>query len=133
MCAAYSTGMCAAQCLKLMGCSRVIGSAGSAEKCALLEQLGIEAFNYKEEPPLVALQRLCPDGIDIYFDNVGAEHLEAALEVMKDQGRVVACGTISGYDVPPEERYGVKNLFLVVAKSITFQGFITNEVNFPPP
>ena len=66
-------------------------------------------------------------------DNVGAEHLEAALEVMRDQGRVVACGTISGYDVPPEERYGVKNLFLIVAKSITFQGFITNEVNFPPP
>ena len=60
--------------------------------------------------------------MDIYFDNVGGPTLEAALEVMKDFGRVIACGQISQYDLPPEEKYGVRNLFHVVAKRLTFQG-----------
>lgn len=127
--AAGATGLCAAQALKLLGCT-VVGCAGSADKCAALERLGIAAFNYRAERPLAALQRLCPNGIDIYFDNVGGEMLEAALEVMRDFGRIIACGSISGYDQPPEERYGVRNLFHVVAKRLTFRGFITDTLSF---
>ncbi len=92
--AAGATGLVAAQSLKLLGCV-VVGSAGSDDKVALLESLGIHAFNYKTEDTLAALQRLCPEGVDIYFDNVGGPTLECALEVMNDFGRVIACGQIS--------------------------------------
>lgn len=129
--AAGATGSVAAQCLKIMGCT-VVGSAGSADKVALLREMGIEAFNYKDEAPLAALQRLAPAGIDIYFDNVGGEILEAAIEVMRDHGRIVACGQISQYDRAPAERYGVKNLFHVVAKRITMRGYITDTESFTP-
>ena len=130
--AAGATGLVAAQSLKLLGCSLVVGSAGSDDKVALLESLGIRAFNYKTEDTLAALQRLCPEGVDIYFDNVGGPTLESALEVMKDFGRVIACGQISQYDLPPEERYGVRNLFHVVAKRLTFQGYVTDPRSFTP-
>lgn len=122
--AAGATGLAAVQILKLMGCE-VIGSAGDSSKVKMLERLGVRAFNYKTEKPLTGLQRLAPKGVDIYFDNVGGEMLEAALEVMKDLGRVLACGTISQYDTRPEQKYGVKNLFHIVAKRIRFQGYIT--------
>ena len=60
--------------------------------------------------------------MDIYFDNVGGPTLEAALEVMNDFGRVIMCGSISQYDLPPKERYGIRNLFHVTAKRLTMQG-----------
>jgi NADPH-dependent curcumin reductase CurA len=117
---AGATGSCAAQILMQLGAT-VIGSAGTQEKVNMLRSLGIKAFNYKEESTLQALQRLAPDGVDVYFDNVGGQTLEDALEMMNDLGRIIACGSISQYDSTPESKYGVKNLFHIVAKRITFQ------------
>jgi NADPH-dependent curcumin reductase CurA len=76
---------------------RVIGSVGSDEKLEfILKELGFDGgFNYKKEKPLEALERLAPDGIDIYYENVGGEQLEAALERMNDWGRIVGCGMVS--------------------------------------
>lgn len=127
--AAGATGSTAAQILRNLGCD-VIGSAGSDEKVAMLTKLGVKAFNYKKEDTLAALQRLCPKGIDIFFDNVGGPTLEAALEAMRDFGRVIVCGAVSQYDTPAERRYGVRNLFHVTAKRITMQGFVTDQVSF---
>ena len=115
--------------LKLLGCT-VIGCASTPEKIQLLESIGVHAFNYKMEKPLDSLLRLAPNGLDIYFDNVGGEILESALEVMNDFGRIIACGSISGYDQPVEKRYGVRNLFHIVAKRLTFQGYITDPLSF---
>jgi NADPH-dependent curcumin reductase CurA len=124
--AAGAVGLVACQTLQNLGC-RVIGSAGSDDKVALLESIGVEAFNYKKEATLQGLRRLGPDGLNIFFDNVGGEVLEASLEMMNDFGRVVMCGAISQYDKPPAERYGVKNLFHVVAKQLKLQGFIVSS------
>lgn len=123
--AAGATGLTACQTLRNLGC-RVVGSAGSDEKVDLLKSMGFEAFNYKTEPVLEGLRRLCPDGLDVAFDNVGGMTLEAILEMMNDGGRVVVCGAISQYDTPPEQRYGVRNLFHVVAKQLKVQGFIVS-------
>lgn len=113
---------------------RVIGSVGSDDKLDfVVKELGFDAaFNYKKEKPADALARLAPDGIDIYYENVGGEHLEAALDAMNQNGRIVACGMISQYNLGPEERYGVKNLMSIVAKRITFRGFIVGDENFGP-
>ena len=110
----------AAQALRNFGCD-VIGSAGSDEKCAVLEKMGITAFNYKKKSVLSELKRLAPRGIDIYFDNVGGEFLEASIEVMREFGRIIACGSISQYDKHASDRFGVKNLFHIVAKRIKYQ------------
>lgn len=105
--------------------ARVIGCAGSAAKLAYLqEELHVDgAFDYKTEPPQAALERLCPDGIDVYFDNVGGTILEAAIGAMRDFGRCALCGMISAYnaeELPP----GPRNLFLAVARRLRLQGFI---------
>ena len=132
----------------------VIGSVGSDEKLDLIvKELGFDSgFNYKKEKPGEALRRLAPTGIDIYYDNVGGEQLEAALDAMKDWGRigkilvqrgvmlvtrwanseVVACGMIAEYNQPPEERYGVKNLFHVIGKRLLMQGFVVVDENMGP-
>lgn len=115
---------------------RVIGSVGSREKLALIrDELGIvdDGFVYKEvESPHEALHRLCPRGIDIYYDNVGGEQLDAALERMNKDGRIVVCGQVSQYNDKSEERYGVKNLFQLVAKSLTMRGFQVGDREFQP-
>lgn len=113
---------------------KVIGSVGSDEKLDyILNELGFDAgFNYKKEEPLEALRKLAPDGIDIYYENVGGVQLEAALEVMNDFGRVIACGMISEYSKPAGERYGIKNLMYIVSKRITFRGFIVGDKDFGP-
>jgi NADPH-dependent curcumin reductase CurA len=116
--AAGAVGSAAAQIGKLKGL-RVIGSAGSPDKVAWLQSLGIEAFDYRETPAKDALA----DGIDVYFDNVGGAQLEAALFALRPFGRVVACGAISRYnDERPEA--GPRNLGLVVTKRLRMQGFI---------
>lgn len=122
--AAGAVGSVAGQLAKLRGCS-MIGSAGSAEKVKMLtEELGFDAaFNYKEGSVYSQLKRLAPDGIDVYFDNVGGEHLEAALSALRVNGRIIACGGISGYneESPPP---GPRNMMLFVSKRLTMKGFI---------
>jgi NADPH-dependent curcumin reductase CurA len=116
--AAGAVGSAAAQIAKLKGL-RVIGSAGSEEKVEWLRSLGVEAFDYKQTRAREALA----DGIDVYFDNVGGEQLEAALTSLRPFGRVIACGGISRYnDTRPEP--GPRNMNLVVTKRLRIEGFI---------
>ncbi len=123
--AAGAVGSAAAQ-LALVRGAKVVGSAGSPEKVAWLEELGLLAFDYKQRPPHEALRELAPDGIDVYFDNVGGTHLEAAIGAMRPFGRVVACGAISRYsDAEPEP--GPRNLFMLFTKRLTVQGFIVSD------
>lgn len=112
----------------------VIGSVGDDEKLEFLtKELKFDAgFNYKKESASDALQRLAPNGIDIYYENVGGEQLDAALLAMNPFGRIVACGMISQYNKKPGEEYGVKNLMLVVGKRITFRGFIVSDDDMAP-
>jgi NADPH-dependent curcumin reductase CurA len=122
--AAGAVGSMVGQLAKLRGC-RAVGSAGSPEKVALLtSELGYDAgFDYKAEQPAQALRELCPDGIDIYFDNVGGEQLEAALDRMNVHGRIPLCGAISGYneEQPPP---GPRNFLALLPKRLTVRGFI---------
>lgn len=125
--AAGAVGSVAGQLAKLKGC-RVIGSAGSAEKVAYLkETLGFDAaFNYRDGPVHALLREAAPDGVDVYFDNVGGDHLEAALEALHDFGRVAMCGAISLYnatELPP----GPRNLPMVVRKRLMLRGFIISD------
>merc|ERR1711915_561345 len=122
--ASGAVGQLAGQFAKLHGCY-VVGSAGSKQKVELLKnKLGFDdAFNYKEEPDLkAALERHLPNGIDIYFDNVGGEMLDAVLENMNHHGRIISCGMISQYNL--EERRGIKNLGHVITKRLKIEGFI---------
>ncbi|SDY08098.1 hypothetical protein SAMN05216215_1019131 [Saccharopolyspora shandongensis] len=123
--AAGAVGSLAGQIAKLRGASRVIGSAGSAEKVRyLVDELGFDAaFNYHDGPVIEQLKAAAPDGIDVYFDNVGGEHLEAAIEVLNDFGRVAECGMISQYN-NAEPKPGPNNLFKIVSKRLKLQGFI---------
>jgi len=121
--AAGCTGLVACQTFKALGCT-VVGSAGADDKVELLKGLGVQAFNYKKESYLAGLQRLCPDGINIAFDNVGGDCLEAMLEMINERGRIVLCGAMSQYDASPDKRFGIKNLFHAIAKQVRLEGFI---------
>ena len=125
--AAGAVGNVAGQLAKLRGC-RVIGSAGSGEKVQhLLEKCGFDAaFNYKTGPVLEQLNRAAPDGIDIYFDNVGGESLEAALSALRVHGRIIACGGISGYN-DEKPKPGLSNLFNITTKRLTMKGLIVGD------
>jgi NADPH-dependent curcumin reductase CurA len=125
--AAGAVGSMVGQIAKLRG-SRVIGSAGSAEKVAFLrEELGFdEAFNYRDGDVHSLLAQAAPEGIDVYFDNVGGDHLEAAIFALRDFGRIALCGAISMYNAtspPPAPR----NLALSVARRLTLRGFIVTD------
>jgi NADPH-dependent curcumin reductase CurA len=124
--AAGAVGSAAGQMAAIAGC-RVLGSAGSAEKLAWLRELGFDGvFDYREQSPREALAELAPDGIDIYFDNVGGDQLEAAIGALRTRGRVVACGSISRYnDAQPAP--GPRNMFLVVTKRLRIEGFIIRD------
>jgi NADPH-dependent curcumin reductase CurA len=124
--AAGAVGSAAGQMAAIAGC-RVVGSAGSVEKLAWLRELGFDGvFNYREQSPREALAELAPDGIDIYFDNVGGDHLEAAIGALRTYGRVVACGSISRYN-DAELSPGPRNMFLVVTKRLRIEGFIIRD------
>jgi NADPH-dependent curcumin reductase CurA len=126
--AAGAVGSVAGQLAKLRGAARVIGSAGSDAKVAyLLDELGFDsAFNYRrDEPVRRQLRAAAPDGIDVYFDNVGGEHLEAAIASLKPFGRAALCGAISQYnDTDPT---GPRNMSLCVGKRLTLRGFIVSD------
>ncbi|KAK7327692.1 hypothetical protein VNO77_21780 [Canavalia gladiata] len=125
--ASGSVGSLVGQYAKLMGCY-VVGCAGNQKKVALIkEKLGFDdAFNYKEEKDLNStLKRYFPDGIDIYFDNVGGEMLEAAVANMKAFGRVAICGVISEYT--DSGKRASPNMLDVVYKRITIRGFLAAD------
>jgi NADPH-dependent curcumin reductase CurA len=124
--AAGAVGSAVGQMARIAGC-RVIGSAGSAEKVAWVRELGCDAaFDYRERSPREALAELAPDGIDIYFDNVGGDHLEAAIGALRTYGRIVACGSISRYN-DAEPTPGPRNMFMVVTKRLRVQGYIISD------
>ncbi|MDH4177205.1 MAG: NADP-dependent oxidoreductase [Thermoleophilia bacterium] len=124
--AAGAVGSAAGQVARLLGC-RVIGSAGAPEKLEWLRELGFdEAFSYRDRPVRGSLRELAPDGIDVYFDNVGGDHLEAAIGAMRLHGRIVACGAISRYN-DTEARPGPGNMFMVVTKRLAIRGFIISD------
>ncbi|XP_039133598.1 2-alkenal reductase (NADP(+)-dependent)-like [Dioscorea cayenensis subsp. rotundata] len=122
--ASGAVGQLVGQFAKLMGCY-VVGSAGSDEKVDLLKNKFDfdEAFNYKKEPDFnAALKRYFPEGIDIYFDNVGGAILDAVLLNMRPHGRISACGMISQYNLEKPE--GVHNLMHIIANRIRCKGFL---------
>ena len=122
--AAGAVGSIVGQIAKMQGC-RVVGMAGSDEKCQWLTgELGFDAaINYKTcEDYEAAIRETCPDGVDVYFDNVGGEILDSALACLNRHARVAVCGWISTYndgELPP-----LANLWQLVAQSVTIQGFV---------
>ncbi|WP_159618177.1 NADP-dependent oxidoreductase [Ruania rhizosphaerae] len=122
--AAGAVGTAVGQIAKLLGAKRVIGSAGSEEKVALLTQkYGYDAaFNYKDGDIRGQLAQAAPEGIDVYFDNVGGDHLEAALAVFNDGGRAALCGAISSYNTT-EPSPGPDNMANIITRALTLQGF----------
>lgn len=122
--AAGAVGTAAGQIARLLGAKRVIGSAGSAEKVRLLtEKYGYDvALNYKDAPIREQLAAAAPEGVDVYFDNVGGDHLEAALDVMNDGGHLALCGAIAAYntDAPIP---GPDNMANIITRALSIRGF----------
>ncbi|WP_371673242.1 NADP-dependent oxidoreductase [Streptomyces sp. NBC_00289] len=126
--AAGAVGSAAGQFARLLGAERVIGTAGGPDKCALLvEEFGYHAAaDYRAEPVREALTRLAPDGIDVYFDNVGGEQLAAALHALRTGGRVALCGMMSQFG--GERRSAdINQLIQAVLKRLTLRGFIVRD------
>ena len=126
--AAGAVGSMVGQFAKLSGAARVIGSAGSQDKIDyLLNDLGFDAaFNYHDGPAAELLAEAAPDGIDVYFDNVGGEQLEAAIGAMKLHGRIAICGMISGYNAKSPQP-GPRNLGLFIGRRISMTGFLVPD------
>jgi NADPH-dependent curcumin reductase CurA len=126
--AAGAVGSAVGRFAKLLGAARVVGSAGgSAKSQALVDELGYDdAFDYRAESAGSALSRVAPDGIDVYFDNVGGAQLVAALEAMRLGGRIALCGMISQYDesAPPND---INRLIEAVLRRVTIRGFIVRD------
>lgn len=126
--AAGAVGTVASQIAVAKGCE-VYGTAGSDEKCLFLEKdLGItKAINYKTSEHLIkSFHNACPEGVDVYFENVGGSHLEAALSIMRPNGRIALCGMIEQYnDTSP--RPGPNNLMAAIGKSLKIEGFIVSN------
>lgn len=131
--AAGAVGQIVGQIAKREGL-RVVGSVGSDEKLDFItKELGFDAgFNYKKENPKDALPRLAPEGIDINFENVGGDHLEAALNAMNKGGRMPICGMIAEYNVPAEKRKGVQGIQQVLTKTLKMEGFLVGMPDFGP-
>ena len=122
--AAGAVGSMAGQIAKLKGAARVIGSAGSDDKVRWLREIGFDAaFNYRAGSVLAQLREAAPDGIDVYFDNVGADHLDASLVALKPHGRVAMSGAIALYNAT-EPMPGPTNIGLVITKRLVLRGFI---------
>jgi hypothetical protein len=125
--AAGAVGSLVGQLAKTRG-SRVIGSAGSGEKVSyLLDELGFDAaFNYRDGDVSELLSAAAPDGIDVYFDNVGGDHLVAAISSMRQSGRIALCGAVSVYNATGPQP-GPWNLPLAIGKRLTLRGFIVTD------
>jgi NADPH-dependent curcumin reductase CurA len=133
--AAGATGSAAGQIAKIKGAKKVVGIAGGAEKCAyLVDELGFdEAVDYKNDNVAARLREACPDGMDLYFDNVGGSILNDCLANLAMRGRVVLCGAISTYnsDGPPP---GPSNYLNLLVRRGRMEGFIIIDYldRFPP-
>lgn len=126
--AAGSVGTIVGQIAKLKGC-HVIGIAGGADKCRMLtDKLGFDdAIDYKSEAVHKALRSKAPKGVDVYFDNVGGDILEACLFNLNIKGRIACCGAVSQYDGAPPA-HGPRGIpGLIVTKRITMQGFVVTD------
>ena len=125
--AAGAVGSMVGQIAKLRGAARVVGSAGSPGKVERLRTLGFDAaFDYHDGPVAQSLKATAPGGIDVYFDNVGGEHLEAAIGAMNLHGRAAICGMIAQYNAtePPAAPH---NLALLIGKRLTLRGFLVGD------
>ncbi|MEU4529812.1 NADP-dependent oxidoreductase [Micromonospora ureilytica] len=126
--AAGAVGSLVGQIAKLKGAGRVVGSAGSPAKVERLRALGFDAaFDY-HDGVRESLRAAAPDGVDVYFDNVGGDHLEAAISAMNLHGRVAICGMIAQYNAT-EPSAAPRNLALVIGKRLTLRGFLVNDHN----
>ena len=127
--AAGAVGSAVGQIAKIKGCT-AIGSAGSADKVRhLIDDLGFDhAFDYHDGHLERQIQAGAPDGIDVYFDNVGGDHLQAALNCMKPQGRIPLCGAIAQYNAT-EPVPGPNNLTIAIGMQLTLKGFIVSNFN----
>lgn len=125
--AAGAVGSLVGQIGKIKGC-RVVGLAGSEEKCRWLEELGFDGtINYREADELTAaIQEACPDGVDIYFDNVGGQILDATLLAINDRARIIFCGAIASYN-SQEPVPGPYNLWQILAHSARFEGVLVSN------
>lgn len=127
--AAGGVGQMAGQFAKLEGC-QVVGIAGGEDKCRYLTgELGFDgAINYRSAPDMAeAIGAALPDGVDLYFDNVGGPTLDAALMNIRMKGRIVVCGRIS--QTAGGERYGIKHTGLLIGKRARMEGFIVSDFN----
>lgn len=128
--AAGAVGSLACQIGRILG-ARVVGVAGTADKCRwLVDELGCAvAIDYRREDLVEGLARCCPEGVDVYFDNVGGPMLEPVLDRMNLHGRVAVCGAISQYNRTDVSQFdpGPRNLFLLVVKRLRMQGFLTSD------
>ena len=126
--AAGAVGELVVQFGKLMG-ARVIGLAGSEDKCKYVVGLGAEyCINYKKEDIFEAFKTHCGKGVDVYFDNVGGEILETVINFMNVKGRIALCGAISEYDnIASKNKFGIKNISSLIGKRVKMQGFIMTD------
>jgi len=123
--AAGAVGSLVGQLARLKGASRVVGSAGGPEKTSwLLDEAGFDAaIDYKATPIRKGLAQAAPEGIDVYFDNVGGDHLEAAITALRPRGRAAICGMISIYNAT-DAAPGPRNMPMIIGKRLTLRGFI---------
>lgn len=128
--AAGAVGLAAGVLARELGASMVIGSAGGPQKAArLVEEFGYDAsIDYRAGDLSDQLGRIAPDGIDVYLDNVGGEHLRAAIQALRPHGHAALCGAISGYNAEAPAP-GPDNLFLAISKRLSLRGYIVSDHN----
>ncbi len=126
--AAGAVGSLVGQIARLKGASLVLGSAGGPEKVQwAVDEAGFDrVVDYKAQPIADGLEQAAPEGIDVYFDNVGGDHLQAAISALRPQGRVALCGAISAYNATAAVP-GPDNLFQAIGKRLTLRGFLVSD------
>jgi NADPH-dependent curcumin reductase CurA len=127
--AAGGVGSAAGQIARLLGARRIVGSTGSAEKIAhLTDRLGFDAaFDHHDGDLGAQLAKAAPQGIDVYFDNVGGDHLQAAIGALRERGRVAWCGAVAQYDDLERPPAAPRNLYGVVGKQLRIEGFLVRD------